>query len=283
MKTNLTRLLAFFWLATVLGATAAGKISIKGSNTFGEELGPQLISAFQKRNPAAVIDLESLGSASGIAALLEGACDIASASRGMNEDEQRLARSRGLRIKASTVGYYGVAVVVHESSPLKNLSDRAVRDIFTGKIQNWKALGGPDRPIEVLIRDASGGTHLGFQELAMERKPYAASARGVASYTALADEIAARPDAIGYVGMNLVSRPGLRALTINGIPPNDIAVNEGLYPYVRAVWLYTRETTADKTTERFLRFVRSKAGQKIVAKAGFVSILQPRLPEPAGP
>ena len=283
MKATLGWVLASVWLVGGLSVQAKEKLAIKGSNTFGEELGPQLISAFQKQNSAVEITLGSQGSASGIAALLEGTCDIASASRALTEDEQRLARSRSIQLKPSAIGYYGVAVVANDQNPLHNLSDRDVRDIFTGKKTNWKQVGGPDRPIEVLIRDDTGGTHLGFQELAMERKPYAASARGFASYTALADEIAAKPDAIGYVGMNLVAHPGIHALTINGTPPNDIAVNEGLYPYVRTVWLYTRETPAHKTADRFIRFVRSKAGQQIVTAVGFVSINQPRLSEPTGP
>ena len=282
MNANPKWILAALCLALPLTAAAEEKLSIKGSNTFGEELGPQLISAFRARNPGVAVAIESLGTASGIAGLLDGTCDVGATSRMMNEDEQRRAKSRGIHLKSSVAGYYGVAVVVHENNPLKNLSDRAVRDIFTGKTKNWKQVGGPDRPIEVLIRDATGGTHLGFQELAMDNRPYAATARGFASYTALADEIAANADAIGYVGMNLVAHPGLRALSINGVPPNDVAVNEGLYPYVRTVWLYTRAKPGHPLAERFVRFVRSKAGQGIVRSVGFVSADLPRLPRDTG-
>ena len=278
MKTNPKWILAALCLALPLAATAEEKLSIKGSNTFGEELGPQLISVFRARNPGVAVDIESLGSASGIAGLLDGTCALGAASRTLTEDEQRRARSRQIELKSTVVGHYAVTVVVHERNPLKNLSDRQVRNIFTGQATSWKQVGGPDRPIAVFIRDASGGTHLGFQELAMDNRPYAATARGFASYTALADEIAANPDAIGYVGMNLVSHPGLRALSINGIPPNDLAVNEGVFPYVRTVRLYARAKPADPLAERFLRFVRSKAGQGIVRSVGFVPADLPRLP-----
>lgn len=283
MKTNLTWILTVLCLAFPLASGAEEKLSIKGSNTFGEELGPQLVAAYRTRNPDVAIAIESLGSASGIAGLLDDTCDLGAASRVLTEDEQRRARSRQIALKSSVVGHYAVTVVVHERNPLSGLSDRAVRDIFTGKATNWKQVGGPDRPIAVLIRDPTGGTHLGFRELAMDNRPYAATARGFASYTALADEIAANPDAIGYVGMNLVSHPGLRALPINGIPPNDLAVNEGLYPYVRTVRLYARAKPAQPTVDRFLRFVRSKAGQGVVRAAGFVPAELPRLPRDAGP
>lgn len=282
MKIRFSRVLAVLGLILPLVASAKDKLSIKGSNTFGEELGPQLISAFQVQNPEVAIAIESLGSASGIAGLLDGTCDLAATSRPLNEDEQRRAKSRGFAVKSSVVGFYAVTVVANATNPVAHLSDRQVRDIFTGKIVNWKQVGGPDQPIVTLIRDATGGTHLGFQELAMDNRPYAPSARGFASYTALAHEIAADPGAIGYVGMNLVSLPGLRALSINGIPPNDLAVNEGLYPYVRTIWLQAPAKNANPLATRFVRFVRSKAGQAIVRNAGFVPIDLPHLPRDSG-
>lgn len=271
------------WLAAgllmsfvTLAQAEEGAISIKGSNTFGEELGPRLIAAFCAQHPDIQVELESRGSGSGISALLNGDCDLAATSRALNEDEQRLAQSRGIAIKPVTVGYYGVAVVVHEANPIKGLSDHAIRDVFTGVTTNWYAAGGRDAPVVVLIRDATGGTHLGFQELAMERLPYPASARGFASYTALADAVAADANAVGYVGMNLTKHPGLHALTVNGIPPNDMAVSEGLYPYVRAVRLYVRTGRQRESVERFMRFVRSKEGQRIVESVGFTPVSQPR-------
>lgn len=282
MKRFGTWFFAGIGMMAVAAAGAGETLSIQGSNTFGEELGPKLIAAFRERNPDLEISLEKQGSGSGIAALLDGACDIAASSRMINEDEQRLAKSRGIELKATAIGYYGVAVVVNAQNPLKNLTDRAVRDVFTGEATNWKQVRGRNQPIEVLIRDATGGTHLGFQELALERKPYAKSAREFASYLELAKGVAARPNAVGYVAMNLGGQDGLRAVSINGIPPNDFSVNEGLYPYVRTVWLYVRTNPADKTAQRFVRFVRSKAGQKIVEAVGFVRINLPRLP-PAEP
>ncbi len=282
MKTAMRWMFAGLWLVAAVGVQAEEKLSIKGSNTYGEELGPRLAAVFREQNPSILIEQESLGSASGISALLDGTCDIAASSRAFNEDEQRLALSRGIKVKSTVIGYYGVAVVVNEKNPVKSLSDRAVQDIFTGKVTNWKQVGGPDLPIEVLIRDATGGTHLGFQELAMNRQPYAASARGFVSYTELADVVAASPNAVGYVGMNLVTHAGLHAVSINGIPPNDLSVNEGMYPYVRAVRLFTREDSIRKAAERFIRFARSKSGQKLVESVGFVPASTPRLPVSPG-
>ncbi len=272
MKTNVKWIVAGLWMAGALFAQAGDALSIKGSDTFGKELGPPLIAAFQAQNAGTEIELTSLGSASGIADLLEGTCDVAASTRSLDETEQRMARSKGIELKSAIAGYYGLAVVVNANNPLKDLSDAAVLNVFAGKATNWKQVGGPDRPIEVLIRDASGGSHLGFRELATGNQPYAAHAQGFASFEELAQAVAVRPDAIGYVEMNLVSQPGILALSINGIPPNEITVQKGTYPYVQPVWLYAREKSANAFIERFFQFVRSKAGQQIVKSVGFVPV-----------
>jgi hypothetical protein len=165
-------LIALLLAATAL-ATSAQTIRIKGSNTFGEELAPRLIAEYGKLHPDVLVDLEAKGSGSGILALFDRTCDIAASSRTMTEDEMRMARSRGIVLRNHTIGYYGVAVVVHPAHPVKNLTHAQVRDIFTGVVRNWKEVGGPDLAIQVHIRDPISGTYLGFQELAMERKPYA--------------------------------------------------------------------------------------------------------------
>lgn len=262
---------AGLWLLAMPAAAADRPLSIKGSDTFGEELGPRLVAAFQLARPNAAIELESLGSASGIAALLEETCDLVASSRMLSEDEQRLARSRGIELKSTIVGFYGVAIVVNEQNPLKNLADHAVEAIFAGRITNWKQVGGPNEPIEVLIRDPTGGTHLGFRQLAMNGLPYAAGARGFPDYSSLASAVAEHPAAIGYVGMNLAAHAGVRALAINAIAPNEITVHEGVYPYVQTVALYVRAKPANPPAERFLQFVQSKAGQDVVESIGFVS------------
>ena len=218
------------WLAAG-AAFGLETLSIRGSDTFGEELGPKLIAAFQAEQPGVAVELESLGSVSGIAALLDETCDIAVSSRLFTDDEQRIARSRGIELKSAVAGYFGLAVVVNDRNPLKNLSDRAILDIFTGRTTNWKQVGGPDQPIQVFIRDASGGSHLGFRFLAMENRAYAAFARPFPTHVALAEAVAAHPEAIGYVGMNLVAHPGLHPVSVNGVSPAAVAVREG-----RAAW-----------------------------------------------
>lgn len=251
-------------------STLAQKVSIKGSNTFGEDLGPALIEGFKASKPGAEVELVSESSGIGIAALLAGQCDIASSSRPLNEDELRIMKSRSLKIENHVVGYYGIAVVVAANHPVKALTDRQVEKVFTGEITNWKDVGGPDQSINVYIPDTASGTYLGFQELAMSRKPYREDATQKPNYHELGKAVAADPAGIGYASLNIMRDLGLHGILINGIHPSSIAVIEGLYPYARMVRLFTIRGQTSRDARAFIRYVQSKEGQEIAEKTGFV-------------
>lgn len=257
-------------LLALTGPTRAESLKIKGSNTFGESLGPRLIEAFRIKYPEILVDLESRNSGYGILTLLDGACDIAAASRALNEDEMRIARSRRLNLLSHTIGFYGISVVVHPANPLANLSDRQVRDIFTGAITNWSELGGAPVPIAVHISSPEAGTYLGFQELALDRKPYRQDAIPHPTYAEIAQAVAADPNAIGYISMSLAERMPVRPVSINGVPPTQIAVADDLYPYARMLRFFTVRGRESKAALSFIRFVRSNEGQNVLEQAGFV-------------
>jgi phosphate transport system substrate-binding protein len=247
-----------------------GKLIIKGSNTIGEELAPRLIAEFKKDRPKVAVELESKGTATGFAALLAGQCDIAASSRVVNQDELTQARTRGIEFNLHTIGSYSVAVIVNAANVITNLSRDQVRDIFTGTIKNWKEVGGADAPIHLCIRDAISGTPLGFQELAMENKPYAADARTFTNYAGIAEAVAKDGGGIGYVGLDQTDKAGVKAVSIRGIPPTAVTVNEGQYPVSRILRLYTNKTNETAITKDFVRFVQSPRGQRILEEMGFV-------------
>lgn len=279
------RLFPALWLCVVasLPAMAGEKLVIKGSNTFGEELGPAVIAEFRKGNPDIEVVLESKGSATGFAALLAGECDIASSSRTINEDEARLARSRGIKLNVQAIGYYGVAVVVNEANPVKQLADLQVRRIFTGAVTNWKQLGGPDLPIQTYIRDPVSGTYIGFQELAMSRQPYVKSAKGFKSYGALANAVRTDRAGIGYVGMDLLTGHGVRGVAINGVELSALSVEEGRYPYARALRLYTDARRESAATRAFIHSILTRRGQNLLEELGYVKRAERRLWSPTEP
>lgn len=275
---NTYRILPLATLISMIGALAcpAQKLVIKGSNTFGEELAPALIKGFTAKNTTTQIELESNGSGSGVAALLDGTADIASSSRPMTEDELRLAQSRQLTVDQHVVGYYGIAVIVNEDNSVNALSDRQIGDLFAGTITNWKELGGPDAPVTIYVPGKNNGTYLGFQELAMSKRPYAERAIEKPGYGEVQKAVATDPFGVGFVSINMAGSGGTRGVIVNGIHPSNTAVVEHLYPYARQVRLFTNRDNVSSATKKFIRFVQSRKGQEIVENVGFV----PRLATP---
>jgi phosphate transport system substrate-binding protein len=281
MKTWLSALVTMCLVATGSPARAE-KIVIRGSNTFGEFIGPQLVAAFCRDNPGMEFDLESKGSATGIAALIEGTCDIGASSRMLTQEEWRLARSRGIRLSPHPVGYYGVAVIVHETNPVRSLTDHQVRDLFTGTEKHWSRLSGQDARVQPYIRDPISGTHLGFRELAMQNQPYSPQARLLTNDWAIAEAVRADPAGIGYVGIHLSKHPGVRAVSVNGVPPSALAINEEMYPYARLMILYVNSDKVSLPARQFIRFVQSRRGQAVLEQHGYVPVNARRLTSSTG-
>lgn len=169
----------------------------------------------------------------------------------------------------------GVAVIVNKANPIKALSDKQIADVFTGAITNWRDVGSPDAPIQIYVRDPVSGTHLGFQELATQRKPYAAGAKALTRYSV--EAVKGDRNAIGYSSMNLSEQRGIRAIAVNKVQPTSIAVNEGNYPFSRTLRLYTDKKRETQAVKDFIRFVRSRAGQRILSEQDFVRVFEPKL------
>ncbi len=270
------------WLAPVLLLTGCPSrqqtdldqkpvgIVIRGSNTVGEELAPRLIAEYKKDHPQAVFDLEFKGTSYGIGALLVGRCDIAAASRELTTNEVELARMHEIEFNDYVIGSYAVAVIVHPDNPVKDLTLEQVRDIFTGAITNWSALGGPDAPIHLHIRDPISGTFLGFQELAMDKRPYGSNMKTYTDYAGIVQAVAHDPHGIGYAGLDGTPKAGVRAVSIGGVAPNAANVNLGKYPYARVLRLFTDKARESQAAREFIQFVLSAAGQKVVTEMGYV-------------
>jgi phosphate transport system substrate-binding protein len=268
-----------FLLIAVAGVLAAScspekpaPIIIRGSNTIGEELAPRIISEHRKEHSAVTFDLEFKGTAYGMGALMVERCDIAAASRPATTNELVLAKSRGVAFNEYPVGFYTVAVVLHAANPVNTLTREQVRDIFTGQIRNWKEVGGPDAAIHLHTRDPISGTRLGFQEVAMENQPYALEMKTFTNDTQLLDAVSKDAHAIGYCGFNYAAHSGVKAVSIDGVPPTADAVNEGRYPYARTLRLYTSKARESSATRSLIEFIQSARGKEILTEMGFVPV-----------
>ena len=263
----------------LLGVAATGcpsqkpetTIVVRGSNTFGEELAPRLFAEYRKDHPAVSFDHEFKGTPYGLGALMAGRCDIAAASRPLNENDQALAKDRNIQLNESVIGSYSVAVIVNANNPLANLTKENVRDIFTGTVRNFEAVGGPNGPIHLYVRDPISGTYLGFREVAMENKPYALELKTLTSYEDIAKAVAGDPQGIGYVSIELATKDGsIKGVSIGGAVPTLPTVEQSKYPYARVLRLYTDKANESSAAHSFLEFVQSKPGQQILVEMGYV-------------
>ena len=245
-------------------------ITIRGSNTFGEELAPKLIAEYKKDHAGTTFDTEFKGSSYGFGALMVDKCDIAAASREATTNEVGLAKDRAIEMNNYVIGSYSVAVILNAGNPLTSLKPEQVRDIFTGKVQNWKEVGGPDAPVHLYIRDPISGTYLGFQELAMDKKDYAQHPKTFTSYDEIVQAVAKDPTGIGYASIEDGKKTGIKAISIGSSAPTLAAVQKGEYPYARMIRLYTDKAKESPMAMEFIQFIRSDRGQKILTDMGFV-------------
>lgn len=267
------------------GQTTSGStnsIQIKGSDTM-VNLGQAWSEAYMKKRPDINVSVTGGGSGTGIAALINGSTDIAQASREMKPAEIQQAKQKGLDPQQFVVARDGVSVVVNPSNPVGKLTDAQLSDIYTGKITNWKQIGGKDGKIVVLSRDKSSGTHVFFLEHIVRKgnakgtEEFAPSVLMMPSSQAIADEVATNPSAIGYIGMGYV-KPGKQKTVAVAkdekspyVEPTPANVLNSTYPISRALYFYTPKKP-NGTVKDFIDFVLSDAGQKIVKAQEFVPV-----------
>jgi phosphate transport system substrate-binding protein len=258
-----------------MAAQAQDPLRIEGSNTFGEKLGPLLVKDFKKSNPGIPVELKRPGSGPGLAALIAGRADIAPTSRPANRSELLAAKKAGVKLRTQNIGSYGVAIIVNEANPVKNLKPSQVRALFSGKTADWSKVRGGAAPVNVYTLDRNTGARGGFQTLAMRGDAYSPTAKALPDYQAIIAAVAKDPNAIGYADMGPLPA-AVRALLINGEPPNSVAIYEQVYPYANSLYLYTAQGRETSVAKKFIRYALSKNGQRIIQKAGFV----PRLTAP---
>ena len=256
-------------LLGVFTATAQDKIVIRGSNTIGEELAPRLIADYKKTHPDAAFDLEFKGSSYGIGALMGGYCDLAAASKAVAKEQEEIAQIRGVQFKEYLLGTYTVSILVNAENPVSNLTSNQVQSLFTGKVKNWKEVGGPDAPVHLLIRDPVSGTYVGFKELAMGYQDYDEHVRLFTNYLGIADAVAKDPNGIGYAGLDLAQHAGTKAISVDGVAPSAATVNGNKYPYARALRFYTDAAKESAKAKDFVDFVLSPGGQQVLTQMGY--------------
>jgi phosphate transport system substrate-binding protein len=250
-------------------AHAAQSIVIKGSTTV-LPIAQAALEAYMKANKDVQISLSGAGSGDGIKALLDKTTDIANSSREIKQEEISLAATEGVKPVAHVVAYDALLPVVHPSNKVKDLSIDQLSQIYQGKITNWKEVGGADLKIVVISRDSSSGTFESWDHFIMKKAKVTPRAQMMASNGAIVTAIANNRYAIGYLGMGYVNK-SVKPLQVAGITGSAQTVLSKQYPLARELYMYTNgEPTGE--VAKFIAFVKSAAGQKIVEKTGFVPL-----------
>ena len=279
---------------------AVPTIRLQGSNTVGAALAPALVRAFLAREGYTEIgavptgpeeqrldarrpgdgarlrvELAAHGTATGFAALAGGQADIGMASRAVQPKELDATKALGdLSAEGSEyiIALDGVAVIVHPSNPLKQLTLAQLRDLFTGRTGDWSALGAPAGAVRLHARDEKSGTWDTFRALVLDKQPLAAGAVRHEDSRELAAAVAADPLAIGFVGLPYADAAKTLALADGqgaALRPSRFTVATEDYALARRLYFYVARD-AQPLARRLADFAVSEEGQRVVTPTGFV-------------
>jgi len=274
---------AFVFAATacITFAAPSGNLKIAGSTTV-LPLSQIWAEEFMKKYPNVSISVSGGGSGTGLSMLINGTCDIANASREAKKKEIDTARARSSKLVGTKVAKDGLAIVVHASNNVKNLTMDQLRAIYSGKIRTWNEVGGDSSAnIVVIGRDSSSGTYGFFQEAVLGGGSYRSDMLSMPTNAAVAQAVAQSKNAIGYVGMAYAwkeEKAGrCKVLSISrkkgepGLEPTDDNVLSGRYPLFRYLYMYTLGSPKGLAAE-FIKFALSQEGQALVHKSGYVPL-----------
>jgi phosphate transport system substrate-binding protein len=264
-------IITFCLLSLFIGLEAYAQ-KVKGSDSV-LPLSQKLAEAYAKKGGR--VTVTGGGSGVGIAALLDGSTDIAQSSRKTKFSEKAKLVAKKRQVKELAIAMDALAVVVHPDNKVSQLTRQQLEDIFTGKITNWKQVGGEDRRIIVYSRETSSGTYEFFKEQVLKNKNYKASVLSMPATGAIIQSIKQTKGAIGYVGLAYLNSE-VKAIKVsydgkNFVAPTLEASKNGTYPIVRPL-LYYYDIRKSKAVTPFLNFVLSKEGQKIVSNVGYIPV-----------
>jgi len=250
---------------------AGSSIVIKGSTTV-LPIAQGTLEAFMKKHPEVQMSLSGGGSGEGIKALIDKTTDIATSSREIKKEEVELAKTKNINPVANVIANDAIVPVVNPKNKVKNLSVDQLSQIYQGKITNWREVGGDDLKIVVISRDSSSGTFESWDHFVMKKAKVAPQAQMLASNGAIVTAVAKNRYAIGYLGIGYVNK-SVKALQVNGITASVQTALSKEYPFSRELYMYT-DGDATGDVAKYIAFVKSPEGQKIVVKEGFVPLTE---------
>lgn len=273
MKRFILQLVAAGLILTVLTGAQAAQITVKGSDTL-VILAQKWAETYMGLHSDVKIQVTGGGSGIGFAALQSQTTDLCDASRQIKSAElQKCVIAFHKRPTEYKVALDGLSVYVNEGNPVSELTLDQLKGIFTGKITNWKAVGGPDAPITVYSRENSSGTYEFFKSSVLSGGDFAPSAQTMPGTAALVQAVGHDKGGIGYGGAAYGS--GVKHLGVKkddaspAVQPTEENVLNQSYPIWRYLYVYVNPALDKDTIAAYLSWIRSDDGQKIVKDQGY--------------
>ncbi len=265
MKKIVSLLLSVLLICAAFAGCGSKKESVAtdGSTSMSSVIGA-LSEAFES-DTGITVTYNATGSGSGIQAVEEGRCDIGLSSRALKDEET----AKGL--VGTTLAYDGIAIIVNPANPVSDLDVETIAKIYTGEITNWKEVGGEDKEIVLIGREAGSGTRDGFESIT-KTEDNCKYRQELTSTGDVITTVAGNPAAIGYASLASV-KDTVKVLTVNNVAPSEETIQNGTYVIQRPFVLVTKKDTAlSESAQKFFDYVTSDAAKDTITAAGVVPV-----------
>lgn len=272
-------------LALLAGPALAQNITVKGSDTM-VLVAQKWAEIYQNKHKGVAIQVTGGGSGTGIAALVNGTCNIANSSREIKGSERKLAMSNGVDVKEFPVALDAICVVVGKDNPINELSMEQLMSIYIGAVNNWQQVGGAPGSIVRYSRENNSGTYVFFKEHVLKNKDYAADCQTMPGTATVADAVGHDPKGIGYGGVAYfltrsdckilkikkdAASPGVAPVTPDGKSINYSVVYSGDYAISRYLYCYTPGAPKGEL-RAYLDWILGPEGQEIAKEDGYIPL-----------
>lgn len=244
-------------------------IVISGSDTMFE-LNEKLAKEFMIDNPSISVYVKGGGTRIGINDLIKNRTDICASSRNLRPEETKLLVDYyGSLATVYLIAKDGLSIYVNPSNIVNDLSTEQIKDIFSGKIKNWKELGGKDTTILVVLRNPNSGTYLFFKEHILDNEEYIQDGLTLPSTREIVEFISRNENAIGYGGVGY--RESIIQIRVNGIFPSEENIRNDSYPITRYLHFFVTKSPSG-AVKKFIDWTLSPKGQYVIRQSGFIPL-----------
>ncbi len=241
------------------------KVTVSGSTSVGPAM--ELIAeSYEANNEGVSVEIQQLGSSAGVKNAIDGVSEIGMASRDLKEEEKEAG------LTETEMAIDAIALITNVNNPVKDLTKEQIKDIYTGKVTNWKEVGGNDAPIVVVSREDGSGTRGAFEEIiGYESAELIAEAQIADGSGNIKSTVEGNENAIGFVSGSYVDEK-VTLLTVDGVEMTTENIKDGKYPVARPFLLVYKADKISEQGKALLDFVLSEEGQAIVEEEGLISV-----------